>query len=163
MAILASERLAVPCSAEGSSARAIDNIGRLVYGVNIPIKYQTFNFFSNAKNFGFKLPEMHLVILNRSTQYGSKASRGFSAMFDEIKRRTLALRATTKVHFSSVLDPFVDIPDNHTLSIICSHLGLPISALKPGRAYFVHGKRTVIPPKSYQTYDKAIHTLIAAL
>ena len=30
LAILASERLAVPCSADGSSARAIDNMGRLV-------------------------------------------------------------------------------------------------------------------------------------
>jgi len=163
LAILASERLAVPCSADGSSARAIDNIGRLVYGVNVPSQYQKFNFFTNAQTWKFKLPEMHLVIFNRSTQYGMKASKGFSAMFDEIKKRTNALAATKTVPFSQNADPYVDIPDNHTLSIICSHHGLPISSLKPGIPYNVHGKKTVIPKTSYQTYSKAIHNLISQL
>jgi cellulose biosynthesis protein BcsQ len=163
LAILASERLAVPCSADGSSARAIDNIGRLVYGVGVPSQYQQLTFFANAQKFGFKLPEMHLIILNRTTQYGMKASRGFSAMFDEIKKRTNALAATGKVPFSKAPDPYVDIPDSHTLSIICSHHGLPISALKPGQPYDVHNKTTVIPKTSYQTYSSAIHGLIARL
>jgi len=163
LAILASERLAVPCSADGSSARAIDNIGRLVYGVNVPSQYQKFNFFTNAKNWNFKLPEMHLVIFNRSTQYGMKASKGFSAMFDEIKRRTNALVATKVVPFSHNADPFVDIPDSHTLSIICSHHGLPMSALKPQTPYDVHGKTTIVPKSSYQTYLNAIHNLISRL
>ena len=163
LAILASERLAVPCSADGSSARAIDNIGRLVYGVNVPSQYQTFNFFTNAHNWKFTLPEMHLIILNRSTQYGSKASKGFSAMFDEIKRRTKALAATEAVPFSQNPNPYVDIPDNHTLSIICSHHGLPISALKPGQPYDVHDKTTVVPTASYQTYSQAIHDLFSRL
>lgn len=163
LAILASERLAVPCSADGSSARAIDNIGRLVYGVNVPSQYQKFNFYTNAKTWGFKLPEMHLVIFNRSTQYGMKASKGFSAMFDEIKKRTNALAATKQVPFSKNANPYVDIPDSHTLSIICSHHGLPISSLKPGIPYDVHGKTTVVPSRSYQTYSKAIHNLISRL
>lgn len=163
LAILASERLAVPCSADGSSARAIDNIGRLVYGVNVPKQYQKFNFYTNANSYGFKLPEMHLVIFNRSTQYGMKASKGFSAMFDEIMRRTNALMATKKVPFSKNANPFVDIPDSHTLSIICSHYGLPMSALKPNTIYDVHGKKTIVPIPSYQTYLKKLDDLISRL
>ena len=100
LAILAAERLMVPCSADGSSARAIDNIGRLVYGVNVPSQYQTGDFSSLAKLWSFVVPEIHLVTLNRSTQYGAKASKGFSAMFDEIKRRTADL---AKNKSSSVL------------------------------------------------------------
>jgi cellulose biosynthesis protein BcsQ len=163
LAILAAERLMVPCSADGSSARAIDNMGRLIYGVNVPSQYQKANFFSNAKAWNFKLPEVHLVSLNRSTQYGSKASKGFSAMFDEIKRRTTALAATKLVPFSANKNLYVDIPDSHTLSIICSHHGLPISALKPGIVYNVHGKNTVVPRASYNTYINAIHDLISRL
>ncbi len=163
LAILASERLMVPCSADGSSARAIDNIGRLIYGVNVPSQYQKANFFTNAKLWGFKFPEIHLISLNRSTQYGSKASKGFSAMFDEIKRRTTALAATQSVSFSKNANLFVDIPDNHTLSIICSHNGLPISSLKPGKPYEVHEKTTVVPETSYDTYLAAIHNLISRL
>jgi cellulose biosynthesis protein BcsQ len=163
LAILASERLAVPCSADGSSARAIDNMGRLVYGVNVPAQYQKTNFFSNVTSFNMKLPEIHLIILNRSTQYGMKASKGFSAMFDEIKRRTSALAATKVIPFSKNATLYVDIPDNHTLSILCSHHGLPISSLKPGIPYDVHGKTTVIPKSSYDTYLAAVHKLISAL
>ena len=55
LAILAAERLMVPCSADGSSARAIDNIGRLVYGVNVPSQYrETGDFSSLAKTLVFR-------------------------------------------------------------------------------------------------------------
>lgn len=163
LAILASERLIVPCSADGSSARAIDNIGRLVYGVNVPSQYKKANFFQNATMAGFKLPEIHVVSLNRSTQYGEKASKGFSAMFDEIKRRTDTLKKTSEVPFSTLSDHYVDIPDSHTLSIICSHHGLPISALKPAQQYDIHGKTTNVPRDSYNTYKTAMDALVSKL
>ena len=163
LAILASERLIVPCSADGSSARAIDNIGRLIFGVNVPKQYQKANFFTNAQNWSFKLPEIHLVSLNRSTQYGSKASKGFSAMFDEIKKRTETLKSTKSVNFSSNENIWIDIPDNHTLAIICSHHGLPISSLKVGKQYDINGETTVVPATSYNTYLTAIQDLISRL
>lgn len=163
LAILASERLIVPCSADGSSARAIDNIGRLIYGVNVPAQYRKANFFQNAKTYGFKLPEVHIVMLNRSTQYGERASKGFSAMFDEIKRRTDSLEKTGAVPFSSLQNRYVDIPDNHTLSIICSHNGLTISTLKPATQYDIHGKTTIVPKDSYTTYKNAMDILVSQL
>lgn len=163
LGILASERLIVPCSADGSSARAIDNIGRLIYGVNVPPQYRKANFFQNSKTYNFKLPEIHIIMLNRSTQYGERASKGFSAMFDEIKRRTDSLVKTGTVPFSSLSNHYVDIPDNHTLSIICSHQGLTISTLKPATQYDVHGKTTIVPKDSYTTYKNAMDILVSQL
>ena len=162
LAILASERLIVPCSGDGSSARAIDNIGRLVYGIDTPSIYMGSNFHTNADKYHLPLPQIHIIASNRSTQYGKKASKGFSAMFEEVKKRIYALKNKDGSIFTS--DPnFVDIPDSHTLSIICSHQGIPISALKPDGKYDVYNKKTQIPKRSYETYKKAIDELISKL
>lgn len=162
LAILASERLIVPCSGDGSSARAIDNIGRLVYDINTPSIYKKGNFSAKAKESKLKLPEIHIIASNRSTQYGEKASKGFSAMFEEVKNRITKLKSNDGKIFSSTYD-FVDIPDSHTLSIICSHQGIPISMLKPATSYKIYDKTTMVPKGSYDTYKRAIDNLISKL
>ena len=87
------------------------------------------------------MPEIPLSDLEQKHTIWRKSSKGFSAMFDEIKRRTADwLSQQSQTRFSTNVDIFVDIPDSHTLSIICSHHGLSISALKPGKIYDVHGK-----------------------
>ena len=40
LAIVAARKMIVPCSADGSSARAIGNIGQLVYGHGVPQQYK---------------------------------------------------------------------------------------------------------------------------
>ena len=60
--------------------------------VNIPAQYQTVNFSAQAQKYGVALPSIHLVPLNRSTQYDKKASRAFSAMYAAIQDRVLNLR-----------------------------------------------------------------------
>jgi hypothetical protein len=162
LAILASERLIVPCSGDGSSARAIDNIGRLVYGIDTPPIYQQGTFHALSEKFKFELPEIHIIASNRSTQYGKKASKGFGAMFEEVKNRISNLFGKDNTIFTPDYG-FVDIPDSHTLSIICSHHGVPISALKPETKYKVYNKTTQIPKRSYETYKKAIDELISKL
>ncbi len=162
LAILASERLIVPCSGDGSSARAIDNLGRLIYGIETPSRYAKGNFNALAKEHKFELPKVHIIALNRSTQYGKSASNAFSAMFDEIKTRTDNLRAKDKTIFTPEFE-FLDIPDSHTLSIICSHLGMPISELTAETKYRVNGKNTAVKKISYDTYMSAIDSMISRL
>lgn len=88
LALLAADRLIIPCTADGSSARAIDNVGQLLYGIGVPAAYKGVNFASRAGAAGLALPSIHVVPLNRSTQYDKKASRAFGAMYDEIKSRS---------------------------------------------------------------------------
>ena len=99
LAMIAAERLIIPCSSDGSSAHAINNIGALLYGLGTGTSHVTVGFHNKAKQFGMPLPVVHSVILNRSTQYSKRASKAFGAMFDAIKDRVSGLRQEAPQNF----------------------------------------------------------------
>ncbi|WP_372421963.1 ParA family protein [Salinarimonas chemoclinalis] len=163
LAIIAAERLIVPCSADGSSARAISNIGQLIYGINVPQAYATVSFSQRAKNNGLAVPTVHVIPLNRSTQYEQKPSKAFSAMYDEIIRRAKDLMAQNSTIFSAQADTlFLDIPDAHSVSVVTSHLGLPLHKIKLGK-YNIHEKDTQVPKDSLARYKTAFASLVGRL
>lgn len=163
LAILASERLIVPCSADGSSARAIDNIGRLVYGIHVAKQYQTANFYGKAQSYDLALPYIHIVSMNRSTQFDNRASRSFSAMFMEIQTRVGNLQKAN-VPFTPISneDRFIDIPDAHAVSIVCSHEGVPLSKLKLG-LHDINGVSVQVNEEPVDRYRTALTKLISVL
>ncbi|MDI1344119.1 MAG: ParA family protein [Pseudolabrys sp.] len=162
LAILAADRLIVPCSADGSSARAISNIGQLVYGINVPAAYASVSFHKRAQTYGLALPTIHTIPLNRSTQYEQKASKAFSAMYDEIKKRAQNLFKANKAIFSQSKAVFLDLPDAHSVSVVTSHLGLPLHKIKLGK-YKIHSKDTQVPKDSLRRYKTAFNTLVSTL
>ena len=132
LAIIAADRLIVPCTADGSSARAISNIGQLIYGINVPAAYASVAFSKRAGAHKLSLPLIHSVPLNRSTQYEQKASKAFSAMYDEIKSRVQKLYMANPSTFSAKpADLFLDLPDAHSVSVVTSHLVFVPSAHEP--------------------------------
>ena len=162
LALLAAKQIIIPCSSDGSSARAIDNVAKLVYGYNLPEALKSTSFSKKAHDFGMGLPVIHSVLLNRSTQYDKKASIAFGTMFEEIKKRAETFKQSTeRKHFYGHFDYF-DIPDAHSPSIVCSHKGLPISKLKAG-PHQVHGKKPQVNPEPLERYKKAIDKLVSAL
>jgi chromosome partitioning protein len=162
LSMVAADSLIVPCSSDGSSARAIDNVGSLLYGILTGTKYGAANFPARANHFGMNLPDIHSVILNRSTQYSKKASKAFGAMFDEIKRRVDDLKKAAPKHFNSGGPHFEDIPDSHSVAIVCSHQGIPLYALKPGR-YQVHDTEPQVNSEPLQRYKDAVAALIKTI
>jgi hypothetical protein len=164
LALLAANRLIIPRTADGSSARAIDNVGQLLYGIGVPKAYTGVNFASRAKSAGMALPSIHVVPLNRSTQYDKKASKAFGAMYDEIKNRVIGLRKQIPKSFSlpGTADPFLDIPDAHAVSVVSSHHGLPLGSLKVKR-YDVHGVDTQVNTEPLNRYKTALGELVLLL
>ena len=160
LSMMAADRLIIPCSSDGSSARAISNVGALLYGAgNI---YPDVSFKAQAAKFGIPLPAIHSVLLNRSTMYSQKASRAFKAMFDEIKRRTLKLRKEGPRNFVGGHDIFHEVPDTHSVAIVCSHLGLPLYEVRPGQ-YDVHDTRPQVNPEPLKRYTQAIGDLLQSI
>jgi chromosome partitioning protein len=159
LSMIASDALIVPCSSDGSSARAIDNVGALLYGITSGTGYGAANFPARAGHFKMPLPGIHSVVLNRSTQYSKKASKAFGAMFDEIKNRVVALKAADPTHFSATGPHFEDVPDSHSVAIVCSHQGIPLFALTPGR-YEVHDTEPQVNSEPLQRYKTAVAEFI---
>lgn len=164
VALCAANRVIVPCTADGSSARAIDNMAQLLFGMGVPTKYGSASFSALANVHSVAVPSIHLVPLNRSTQYDRKASKAFGAMYKEIQERVLTLRQHSPGHFSlpSSQTPFMDIPDAHAVSVVASHEGTPLFNLRVG-AHDIHGVKTQVNPGPRTRYLAAITDLVSLL
>ncbi|MEK7993952.1 MAG: ParA family protein [Planctomycetota bacterium] len=161
LAMIAADRLIIPCSSDGSSARAIDNIGALLYGIGAT--YGDVDFEAKAVKFGMPLPLIHSVLLNRSTLYSKKASKAFGAMFDEIKRRARRLQKTDPGRFVPGKGiNFKVVPDNHSVAIVCSHLGRPLYSITPGQ-YTVHDTYPQVNDEPLDRYKEAVDELLASV
>ena len=161
LAMLACERLIVPCSSDGSSARAISNLGALLYGIGGNPAYARVGFYGRAHGFGMPLPTVHSVILNRSTQYNKRASKAFGAMFDAIKDRVKKLRESNASHFISD-NLFYEVPDNHSVAIVCSHLRRPLYSITPGK-YPVRDENPQVNSEPLDRYKKHLDAFVATL
>ena len=164
LAMIASERIIVPCSSDGSSARAIDNIGALLYGLGTSGgAYSGVDFKAKTNTFSMTLPLIHSVLLNRSTLYNKKASKAFGAMFDEIKKRVNTLRrADPSIFVAGRAVNFKVVPDNHSVAIVCSHLGRPLYAITPGH-YPVHDTNPQVNDEPLDRYKEAVDELLASV
>ena len=163
LAIVATNKLIVPCSADGSSARAIDNIGQLVYGQGVPDQYKGAMFSSRLKREEMNPPSIKLILLNRSTQYNKKASKAFGAMFDEIKSRAnRLLKEEPAARGALPSEYFLDIPDTHSVAIVASHLGMPIRQIEV-RRYVVFDQEPQVNHEPLTRYKEAIERVVNLL
>jgi cellulose biosynthesis protein BcsQ len=162
LAMMASERLIIPCSSDGSSARAIDNVGSLLYGIGVNNAYGDVDFKAKATKFKMQLPQIHSVLLNRSTQYNKKASKAFGAMFEEIKKRTRRMQKADHTRFVGGKVNFQEIPDNHSVAIVCSHQGSPLYTISPGH-YHVHDTKPQVNDEPLDRYKDAVNDLLASV
>ncbi len=159
-AILAADRLIVPCTADGSSARAIDNLAKLIYGEEMPSQYLTSSISQKAQDFSMPLPKIHIVPLNRSTQYNKGAAKAFGAMYSEIRHRISKIPVEHLVGEQS--ERFFNVPDTHSVSIVASHHGMPLRGIKAG-PYKVHGIQTQVNKDPLDRYKNAISEIVDIL
>ncbi len=162
LAIIAADKLIVPCTADGSSARAIDNIGQLIYGNNIPSQYEKAMFAKRIKVEELSAPSIHMILLNRSTQYNQKASKAFGAMFNEIKNKVKALLKQIEAGDYSDENMFFDIPDTHSVAIVASHKGMPIRNIEV-KSYDVYDQKPQVNREPLERYKKAIKNVAKRL
>ena len=163
LSIVAADKLIVPCSADGSSARAISNLGQLVYGHDVPLQYNNAMFSARLRTAGMVPPSIAMVVLNRTTQYNQKASKAFEAMFDEIKNRAIGLLASEpRARGNRTRDFFYDIPDTHSVAIVSSHTGLPIHRLEV-KKYEVFDENPQVNLAPLDRYREAIATVVEQL
>lgn len=162
LSLIAANAIIVPCSSDGSSARAVDNLSQLVYGVGVQNDYRSVNFYDRCVQFGLSVPVIHSLVFNRSTEYDKRASKAFSAMFDEILSRAENLRRIKPNAFQGGDLKTFTVPDNHSVAIVSSHLGRPLFDITPGR-YQIHDTEPQINNEPLERYGKAIETLVSSI
>lgn len=143
IAISAATRLIVPVNADDSSRVAITAMFTLLHGAATPhVVYDSYTYATKARHAGLVIPQVHLIIGNRLTQYAGTAT-AFEAMSDATANGLYAAFNANPVRFSAPAKPVttvkqfqrafsVPLRDFNTAGVVAAHLGCPLSKLEPG-------------------------------
>lgn len=145
MAVIASERIIVPCTADAASIRGIHNLFRMIYGIKAGKEFPDdaiFDTFSSKiKEAGLTSPQVHLFIQNKSRVLDASATKAFTAHIAEIEKIVTGLKDKYPEHFTENKKVVLNVKDGNTLTSIVNHTGFPLSKVQP-KTYTIYGKRT---------------------
>src|SRR3546814_7119995 len=81
IALSSCNRIVLPVMADDSSRRAIQNVFSLLYGLKLPSEiYAAYAFATKLKDAGRPLPQVHLIVKNRITQYMGRSEEHTSEL-----------------------------------------------------------------------------------
>jgi len=162
--LAAAEGLVLPVMADDSSRRAVQNALSLVYGLSLPSPiYATYAFSSKLEAAGRTLPQVHLIVKNRLTQYMGPASAYFAvlqAIDNDIKK--LLKTNPDYFTFTKMADATVDVRDFQTTGVVAFARGCPFSKLDAGKQN-IGGHRVQVKEEYRLNAVKAINDLVAKL
>lgn len=164
IALASVERLVLPVMADDSSRRAVQNALSLVYGLKLPSEiYATYAFSAKLKQAKRRLPQVHLIVKNRITQYMGPAS-AYHAVLSEIDSDIAALLQSNPAYFtfSDLDEGTAEIRDFQTTGVVAFAKGCPISKLQAGKQD-IGGHRVQVKEDYRLNCQKAITTLAKML
>jgi cellulose biosynthesis protein BcsQ len=162
--LAAAERLVLPVMADDSSRRAVQNALSLVYGLSLPSPiYATYAFSTKLEAQKRKLPQVHLVVKNRLTQYMGPASAYFAVLqaIDGDIQQLLKGNANYFT-FKKMADATVDVRDFQTTGVVAFARGCPFSRLAAGKQD-IGGHRVQVKEEYRKNALKAINELVDKL
>ena len=135
LAVVAADRIIVPCTGDSGSVRGIHNLFRYIYGKNIdaPKNIETasdLDFSTRSRSFNLTLPKLHFFVQNKSRSLDQKATKAFTANIDKIAEIASNAKNLFPDLFSNQTDIVQNIKDGNTLSSIINHNGLPLSKVQ---------------------------------
>lgn len=171
LAISAADRLLVPVNADDSSRVATNAMFILLHGQTPPHPvYGSWTFATRAQTYGLVVPQIHVVVGNRLTQYGGAAT-AFSALSDATAGTLFTAYQNHPQYFTarSVPSPTVAsfrdnysvaLRDFNTAGVVAAHLGRRLSQM-PGGYYQVHGQNVQINSARVAECVNAVDALLA--
>lgn len=167
LALCSAESLLVPFTADDSSRRGIENVFALLYGISSSELqgYARLSFSSRASQEGVDLPRLHTFVSNRVTMYKGKPSSAFQAKSAPIRELVSTALSNGKRYFAShkkVDELFAEMPDYHSVAVVASSEGCPLSTLKSGH-HPIDGDTVQVNQNAITKYTKAIAKLVGRL
>lgn len=129
LAIIASNALIVPCTADNASMRGLTNIFKLLFA---PEEDFFSNFADSVKQYGIALPRIHHVILNKSRSHQKNTAKAFTASRAELDKRLDELKRLHPDHFFDDCPSVSNIKDGNTLAAVINHEGCLLSDITAG-------------------------------
>ncbi len=163
IALSSAQYLIVPYTADDSSRRGIENVFALLYGISSSELqgYARLSFSKRAADDGVEIPKIHTFVSNRVTMYKGKPSSAFQAKTVPIRKVVESAALSSKRHFvsfKSVSDLFAEMPDYHSVAVVASSEGCPLSSLKSGH-HEIDGDIVQVNQNSIDKYKKDIKKL----
>lgn len=158
----AAERLVLPVMADDSSRRAVQNALSLVYGLSLPSPiYSVYAFSTKLEKAERTLPQVHLIVKNRLTQYMGPASAYF-AVLQAIDSDIQKLLKTNPDYFtfSRMNKATVDVRDFQTTGVVAFARGCPFSMLQSGKQS-IGGHRVQVKEEYRTNALRAIDDLVS--
>lgn len=172
LALLASNRIIIPCTADAASIRGIKNLLKLIHGVTISSGDNASNhlddnfldFYNEANSSALALPELHLFIQNRSRTSDKSATKAYQAHADEIDRLTTEINKNHPSIFTNValISRVGHVKDGNTLAAIINHEGCPLSKLKHDK-YDIYGQETQANKAQIDALNGDIQNIVKVL
>lgn len=164
VALCSADNLIVPFTADDSSRRGIENVFALLYGIaNRELQgYARLSFSSRASEERLDLPRLHTFVSNRATMYKKAPSSAFEAKSAPIRAVVQHALSTGKRYFAShrtIEDLFSQMPDYHSVAVVASSEGCPLSRLKSGH-HTIDGKVVQVNQNAITQYTNAIAELV---
>lgn len=173
LAISAGDKLIVPVNADDSSRVAANALFILLHGQNPPHPiYGSWTFAAKAAALGMVVPQIHVIVGNRLTQYEGAAS-AFAALSDatadalfnayHMSPNYFTNRGPAPQNVQQFRDQYsVALRDFNTAGVVAAHVGRPLSQLHGGY-YPVHGHRIQINSERVAECQRAVDSLISML
>lgn len=171
LAVAASFRLIVPVNADDSSRVATNAMFILLHGQVPPHPiYGSWTFAAQAQKYGLSVPEIHVIVGNRLTQYEGAAT-AFKALSDATADTLFAAFKMHPSYFTSrstkpaTVETFRDayaiaLRDFNTAGVVAAHLGRPLTKMEQGY-YQVHGTDVKVNTARVDECLKALDELVA--
>lgn len=161
LAICGASRLLVPVNADDSSRVAVKALFALLHGTNPPHPFfGGYTFAAKAAARNMKIPQVHMAIGNRFTQFKGAAA-AFAAFSDATADQLYSEYQSNPGRFSArpvpatsrdqFLKSYVgELRDFNTAGVVAAHLGTPLSKMRQDY-YPVHNDPDVKVNKSQLT------------
>lgn len=164
IALSTTNKLIIPVMADDSSRRAIQNVFSLIYGIKMPSPiYNAYSFFTKLNNAGRSLPQIHMIVKNRLTQYMGPAS-AYNSVLTAINNDLQNILNThgSIFTFTNINQGIVEIRDFQTTGVVSFAEGKPFSKVSVG-VHSILGKNTQISQEYLQKCITAIDEIVVKL
>jgi cellulose biosynthesis protein BcsQ len=164
IALASANRIILPVMADDSSRRAIQNAFSLIYGLKLPSEiYASYMFATKLQQADRPLPQVHIIVKNRITQYMGSAS-AYAAVLEAIEQDVKSLMKTNQqlFTFDSIDQGFVEIRDFQTTGVVAFAKGQPFSQVRAGKQA-INGHRVQVKEDYLENCKDALESLVTRL